>query len=626
MSNNYAEIANISLALAQQAFPSITLWNRLEGRPGAADFSRALRAEVRDALWMLTKQWQLGEFRGDDAGSPVMAKIHMTTSPLHKYQPGAHAVRPFPDDLPLEAAVEQRTIPFRQGEQEIALDLRLQMGRQWLKLVEGVAPLRQAYIGRYGIDLPDPSNEADATVCAHAEVRAQFSAVAGRAMDGAKLYFYLKSNAAHHAYDGIPGVLPHQQGDIDAAAARFIAWFEALYTQPEQSEDAWKPACLEYQFACAAPSGAGEAVYTADEYAQGRLDWYSLDIDMARETLGAPGGVVPAAPPPLIQSFIPSAITFDGMPNTRWWAFEDGRTNFGDIKPDTRELAKLLLIEFGLVYANDWFLFPVTLRCGSIAQVRGLAVTNVFGERFWIEPAGKGADENWQRWSMYTTSVKGHSDVPAELSLLLLPTAPSVQEGAAREGVMLVRDEVANMVWGIEETVPMPDGSSTRGSEAAAELKGHLQRLVDASIAIGGPQRAAVPYAAPIRYRVMNAVPENWIPFIPVHVPGDNREVQLQRAAMPRILAGDPNAPERVRPRTSLLREGLDRIPPESYFVHEEEIPRAGTRLSQAFQRTRWYGGRVVVWLGARKGTGRGEAASGLAFDQIVHVDQSKSE
>ncbi len=55
------------------------------------------------------------------------------------------------------------------------------------------------------------------------------------------------------------------------------------------------------------------------------------------------------------------------MPNTRWWAFEDSRTNFGDIKPDTTDIAKLLLIEFGLVYANDWFLLPYALPAGSIA-------------------------------------------------------------------------------------------------------------------------------------------------------------------------------------------------------------------------------------------------------------------
>lgn len=36
--------------------------------------------------------------------------------------------------------------------------------------------------------------------------------------------------------------------------------------------------------------------------------------------------------------------------------------------------------------------------------------------------------------------------------------------------------------------------------------------------------------AAPTRYRVLNEVPENWIPFIPIHVAGSVREVQLQRA------------------------------------------------------------------------------------------------
>lgn len=112
----------------------------------------------------------------------------------------------------------------------------------------------------------------------------------------------------------------------------------------------------------------------------------------------------------------------------------------------------------------------------------------------------------------------------------------------------------------------------------------------------------------------MNTVPEHWIPFIPVHVAGSSRETQLQRAALPRILSGDANPPEKIRPRTSLLRHGL----PHTYFVHEEEVPRAGVVVSQAYQRTRWIGGKVFTWFGARKQTGRGEGWSGLAFDQIV--------
>lgn len=625
MSNQYV-ITDIKEALVKRSFPTITLWNRLEGRPRTDDFDRALKAEIRDALWMLTKQWQLGEFRGDDAGSPVFAKIQVATTQLNKYQANGQAVQPFEDDVPLEAKVEQRAIPFHIGAQNIALDLRLQMGRQWLKMVSAVGDFARDYIDRYPIVMPDSNDEEDAQICAHPEVWAQFAAVANRAMDGAALYSYLKGEPTRHAYDGIP-VLAHQQDDIDRLAERFVRWFENLYYQPQQPEDdAWMPPYLEYQFFCSAPEEDGEKVFAADEYYHGHLDWYNLDIDRDKEDLGeVPGHTLPGYQEPPPQSFIPVPVVFNGMPNTRWWAFEDRRTNFGDIEPDTTDIAKLLLIEFGLVYANDWFLFPLTLPTGSIAWVKGLALTNVFGERFWIEPAGSGADEDWQRWSMYTLNIKGHADEPADTSMLLLPTVPKIQEGAPLEEVALIRDEMANMVWGIEAVIPLADGRSKSGHEAAIELRNHLQKLIDKGIEDGSITVTPVDYQADIRYQVMNTVPENWIPFIPVHMEGSNREIQLKRAAMPRILEGGPKRPEKVRPRTVLLREGLDRSRPEAYFIHEEEVPRAGIRVSQSFQRTRWYDGRVFVWLGVRKGTGRGEGSSGLAFDQIVHVDRFKT-
>ncbi len=43
--------------------PTIVTWNRLEGRPRTENFTRNLSAEVRDPLWMLARQWQLGEFK-----------------------------------------------------------------------------------------------------------------------------------------------------------------------------------------------------------------------------------------------------------------------------------------------------------------------------------------------------------------------------------------------------------------------------------------------------------------------------------------------------------------------------------------------------------------------------------
>ena len=105
-------VTDIRQALARRLFPSVTTWNRLEARPRMTNFDRALRAEVRDPLWMLTKQWQMGEFRGSDAGSPVFAKLQMATTRLTKYRPDAQAPQLFENGLPFEAKVEHRPVAF----------------------------------------------------------------------------------------------------------------------------------------------------------------------------------------------------------------------------------------------------------------------------------------------------------------------------------------------------------------------------------------------------------------------------------------------------------------------------------------------------------------------------------
>jgi hypothetical protein len=193
---------------------------------------------------------------------------------------------------------------------------------------------------------------------------------------------------------------------------------------------------------------------------------------------------------------------------------------------------------------------------------------------------------------------------------------PKIQEGKPTEKIVFIRDEMSNMVWGIETIVPLPHGDSVSGNGAAAQYRSYLQKLLDAANSGAVSPVDDVP-SAKIRYEIMNDVPENWIPFIPVHLENDNREVQLQRAAMPRFLKGDLNPfPDKVRPRTSLLVEGLEQKLP--FYIYEEEIPRDGAVIYQSFQRTRWKNGEVFVWFGSRKTTGRGEGSSGLAFDRIL--------
>jgi hypothetical protein len=603
------ELKELRGTLAERAFPSVTVWNRLEGRPRTVAFERALRAEVRDALWMLSRQWQLGELHGEDAGSPVLAKLHLETTRLTRYQPDGGEPEAFDAAVPLEATVERRPIP-------LGLDVRVAIGRRWLKSIAAIGDYRQAYLDAYPIREPDPGAEADADRAAHPEVWQAYAAAAGRTLDGGALLAYLRRTSSHRASDGIALADPAHGPRLDAAGARLLAWAARTFAEPA-GDDAWEPPRMEYRFACSAPTGAGEKVLAAEEYLGGRLDWYALDVDPAAATLD-PHGENPAdLPGATTYSALPSPVAFDGMPNARWWAFEDRRTNLGRVDAATTDVAKLLFLEFALVFSNDWFVLPCTLPAGSLATVRGMVVTNVFGERTWIEPAGSGADDDWQRWTMFTLSVRGQDPVQgADRSLLLLPTVPKALESEPVEEVLLVHDEMANMAWGVEQTVPLPDGTRRPGAEAAGETRAFFERVRG-----GTPGSAPFETDATIRYDAMSQVPEQWIPFMPAHVPGSNRAIQLQRAALPRFIEGDRVRPTGVvRPRTALLRPGLDGARPEPYFLYEEEVPRAGARVTQSWQRTRWRDGGVFLWFGAAKGTGRLSGGSGLAFDQAVEV------
>jgi hypothetical protein len=608
-------VYGLSEQLKVRAMPAVTRWNRLEGRPRTHDFDRALKAEVRDALWMLTKQWQLGEFRGDDAGSPILARICTGAIEFDRFQPGSATPEPFSLVLPLETTVERRPIGWQSAGNKRSLDLRLVLGRRFRKMLakaaSAVTPPAQRlsadywpeYLREYAVSVPDPDADADAAICAHADVWQQVSAVAERAMDGYALLEHIDGGGA--AADNIAGA-GGDAAKLAALAQRLREWLATLVEQPtDPARDSWQPERLEYRFACEAPEGVNGFRAVADEYYTGHLDWYSLDRDNTWSD-----GLAPPGPQPALSSntFIPTSLVFSGMPNTRWWEFEERQTNFGRVTPDTTDLGKLLLLEFGLVYANDWFVFPYTLPLGSIANVQGIALTNVFGERTWIEPAPIQGQAAWDRWSMF--QLTGND----ERSLVLLPSTPFVLEGAPLEEVAMVRDEMANLVFGIETRVPMVTGISKPGREAGREFLHAMERIHGAM----PPPPAPV---APVRLELMNTVAEHWIPFLPVHVAGSTREIQLQRGALPRMVGNDPANLDPVEPRTSVLRPGLDETPKAPYFVHEEEVPRAGVHVKVAYRRTRWHDGRVFVWLGASKTTGRGEGSSGLAFDQLVPTD-----
>ena len=102
-----------------------------------------------------------------------------------------------------------------------------------------------------------------------------------------------------------------------------------------------------------------------------------------------------------------------------------------------------------------------------------------------------------------------------------------------------------------------------------------------------------------LRYTLATTVPENWIPFQPMRV-GSGAQIRLRRAAA--LLDSANGELAFSRPLGRLLEPEN-----EAFSLHEEEIPRAGARVTRRYQYARWTDGSTALWLTRRKSAGRGD-------------------
>jgi hypothetical protein len=568
---------------------SVTGWTRLEPRPRSQDFGVALQARVRDPLWMLARQWQVGEFKADDAGSLVAARLEMSVTPVNRYQPGQiGSAQPYDSrQAPLEALVEQEIVRPVQG-----FDLRLaaEAGLYFMRLLkeEGLEErYRTEYLAQY--PLPEPE-EMDV------DSQRFLGVVRGRAPDGAALETDLRRalQADPPALPAVPAIDTGDEASVLAAARAWLAWSDDLFLEPENGQEAWVPERLEYQFKVSAPAGEGELVLAAQEYYTGDLDWYAFDVH-SDAILGGQAG--PGTMETTVQAVVPTGVDFEGMPAPRWWEFEDGRVDFGRVDAAPEDLARLLLLEFALVYGNDWLMIPVPLEVGSVCRIRSLVVTDTFGERVDIPASAQPADPA-SSWGLYYLAEMDrpltHRIDPSERVFFLPPTLATSLESPPVEEVLLIRDEMANMAWAIERKVQGPSGRPVDRFEAYQEEQRRQQTIEE------------IPPEGSVVYNLASTVPDHWIPLLPVHIGAGQRAVAFQRGAML-----DPETGEGILARGRLL------IPTQRLMIEDEEIPRVGVQATRNYQHARWTNGASLLWMGRRKGPGRGEGSSGLRFDLI---------
>lgn len=564
------------------AKPSVTTWSRLEARSRDPEMTRGVQAQVRDPLWMLGRQWQVGEFLGDDGGSPVGATVRTATVPIDAYRRGGEgAGESLADGPPAEVRVEA---------EPLALGLRgaVQLG-QWFEgelRDRGGEGAIAAFRDEYGIPAapPDPREDGEAR---------RFRVLAtGRAVDGLALL-----DAARERREEIESLPPIP--DLGGAAARQAAAaavgalldFAAGVYGERREEPAWDGLQLEYRFALGGSTPEAELTLEADEFGGGELDWHAFT---AAE---APAGGESAAAPAEVNetALVPTAVSFPGMPAARWWDFEDGQVDFGRLDVKTVDLARLLVMEFALVQGDDWFVVPVRMPAGALGRVEALTVTDTFGERTEIRPAAvAGSRPGEAAWGAYRlTGMPGEGE-----GLLVPPPLGTPLEGRDLEAVLFLRDEMAGLAWGVERTVPGGMDAGVDGYEA-------WRARVAATPPPAPRGDADDPDRPRIEYRLATDVPDNWIPLVPVRTA--ERPLTFRRG----IMGGPGGQTARAR--------ALE--PGRPYYVADEAIPRAGLEVRRRFRRARSADGSTWIWSARQATPGRGEGASGLEFDGIVPTD-----
>jgi hypothetical protein len=553
------------VAWAEFRGASITIWNRIEPRSRAQDLRPGLEARLFDPLWLLTRQWQLGEFAGRDAGSPLTAAVTTTTAPVDRYAAGSSKGQKYDGIVPLETFVEREAVrPAR-----AAGDLRqaAEAGLHFARLLDAatLSRLRPAYLTQY----PLAASAGDAVGLS--------SVVAGRVIDGIALRADLVA-----AGTKLPAAPPISDADtplLQPVIQSWLAWYAVLFSEPSQPM-VWSEDRMEYNFVVGVPGDTGSLA--AREYDGGTVDWYIFDRSTATLTGGAGKRATTS------RNLVASPVSFRGMPARRYWEIEDGSVDLGALSAAPEDLGRLLLREFALIYGTEWFVVPVSVPWGCIVNVDALKVSDTFG-LVTVVPHYSAADGASVPWRLFAISPDERvAGAAPDYRLAILPSSAATLDSESFENVLLLRDEMADMVWGVERRALGPAGVS-----------------VDRALAW---KTAAPPPSPPTasgapRYRLGSDVPDYWIPFVPVLVdggpPNHIKSLRFRRGTMP-------------TPSSAPLGAFLS---PNGPTLFPEEVPREGVQLDRRFRYARGVDGSTYLWVARLRSTGLGEGRSGLEYD-----------
>ncbi len=457
------------------------VWARIIPRSRETDFKTGVEARTADPLWALARQWQTGEFLGEDAGTPVDVSFDCAriSTPRIYLGENTSAVAKSDNWSNSNESVAQGDPPLLEKVVEYqppAWDLfdRVRVGQAFERELEnffvaekkqGFADFLKALWSKNSIlfSIQDLENTLDQASHEYAIFIDQ------TVTDGLKLNSRSLSN---------PDVNVISNMQLNSIKLETLKLFPHL-TRPHSSVNehaSWQSNELSHKFrltSSARTSREPKLILHADDYRSGKLDWYSFAAENDRVKLDN------VSSDDIAFNSTPNRIAISGL-SPRWWAFEDEAIDLNLVDVTQQDLIKILLLEFILIYGDDWFIAPLTFPLGNIAGIKSMVVKDVFGLEVKVGSVNTRVHENQEPFELFTLSDRSRpntscfasiSDADDITSLLYIPpVAHEKISSEALEDVIFMKDENANLSWAIEHTVSNAIGEPIRTSEWHLEL------------------------------------------------------------------------------------------------------------------------------------------------------------
>jgi len=611
-------------------------WIRLEPDSRSSDCSKGVQASLHDPQWLLSRQWALGEFEGEDASSVIYVKIGEKHDTIKKVILGNEKINYNPE-VPLEVYVEQTTLEIANTDQSgnfiLDMEKRMKLGLQfktyfYKKIIQFLDEndLKDTYRFLAGPEgFAFELNEGQKNF--EPNITKEFTSILkNRVVDVYQLFD--KADISTEIKDKL--IRFYEVDDLDndqtlildaieESVKDVMVWWkgnddnEPFFEEPNPDISTWDPKKLEYDFQLQFGNDDKKLLCDAKDYKEDRLSWCSFTIGESdqdyelQETTEKP--IVLAA----------KHLKIPGQPEKRFFNFEDGRINFALIEPKITNLATLLLMQFSFIHSADWYMIPFPMNIGTLSKIHSFTAVDTFGDEIEIKPAGYTQDEielletdlGWDSWNAFMLSKPYQDNNQRNTQYFFLPPVIADYDlGVSHEEIKFLRDETANLTWAVEKKYRTLYGEPINGYDH------YFYRLNLLISNQKNDEHESILQNNSLKYTFMTMIPWNWIPFIPVHASElevahnkDYKHIVYRRAALLNQLLDDPTP---IKPNSRLLNEV-----PKRYYIDESIIPKTGIIYSEQFQRTTWFNGKEFLWIGRKKRIGTGEGSSGLRFDTI---------